>query len=56
LRSDNVVWHDDVFFGVEKAPRYTRDLPQVRIRILDRGHMVHETDFDEVPELVGYFL
>jgi pimeloyl-ACP methyl ester carboxylesterase len=46
----------DVFFSVEEAPCYKRDLPQAQIHILDGGYMVHETNFDEVLELVGNFL
>ena len=52
-----IIWgKHDVFFSVEEAPCYKRDLPQAQVHILEGGHMVHETNFDEVLELVGNFL
>ena len=52
-----VIWgKHDVFFNVEEATCYKRDLPQAQVHILDGGHMALETNFDQVSELVNNFL
>ena len=52
-----VIWgKHDVFFNVEEATCYKRDLPQAQVHILDGGHMALETNFDQVYELVNNFL
>lgn len=52
-----VIWGKyDVFFSVEEAYCYKRDLPGVQVYILDGGHMVLETNFDEVLTLINNFL
>ena len=52
-----IIWGKyDVFFGVEEAYCYKRDLPDARVYIVDGGHMALETNFDEILELVNNFL
>lgn len=52
-----VIWgRYDVFFGVEEAQCYKRDLPKAQVHILDGGHMALETNFNEVLELISNFL
>ena len=52
-----IIWgkHDE-FFCVNEASCYKRDLPNAHVHILDGGHMVLETNFDEVVELVDRFM
>lgn len=52
-----VIWgRHDVFFNVEEADCYKRDLPNAQVHILDGGHMALETNFDEVAELIENFM
>ena len=52
-----IVWGKyDVFFSVEEAGCYKRDLPNAQIHIINGGHMVLETNFDEMLKLVNDFL
>lgn len=52
-----VLWgRHDVFFGVEEAHCYKRDLPNAQLHILNGGHMALETNFDEVLALVSDFM
>jgi len=52
-----VIWGKyDVFFSPEEAPCYRRDLPDAQIHMIDGGHMVLETNFDEVLNLIRDFL
>lgn len=46
----------DAFFSVEEAPCYKRDMPNAHIHIIDGGHKVLETNFDEVLHLINNFL
>lgn len=47
-----VIWgRYDVFFGVEEAHCYKRDLRNAQIQIVNGGHTALETNFDEVLEL-----
>lgn len=52
-----VIWgKHDVYFNVAEADCYKRDLSNVEVHILDAGHMVLETNFDEVLELINKFM
>ncbi|MBO9634263.1 MAG: alpha/beta hydrolase [Chitinophagaceae bacterium] len=52
-----IIWGKlDVFFDVKEAYCYQRDLPNARLHILDGGHMLLETNFDEVLSLIERFL
>ncbi|HZY83045.1 MAG TPA: alpha/beta hydrolase [Cyclobacteriaceae bacterium] len=52
-----VIWgKHDAFFSVREATRYKDDLPDAQINIIDGGHMVLETNFDEVVALIKNFL
>ena len=52
-----VIWgKDDIFFDVGEAFCYQRDIPQAQVHILDGGHMVLETNFDEVTTLIFDFM
>jgi pimeloyl-ACP methyl ester carboxylesterase len=52
-----VIWgKHDVFFSIEEAHCYKRDLPGVQVHILDGGHWALETNFDEVLGLVNQFM
>lgn len=52
-----VIWgKHDIFFSVNEAPCYKRDLPDAEVHIIDGGHMALETNFDEVLRLTGDFL
>ena len=52
-----IIWgKHDVFFGVEEAYCYKRDLPDAQVHILDGGHKALETNFDEVVELISNFM
>ncbi len=52
-----VIWgRYDPFFSVEEAHCYKRDLPNASVHILEGAHMVLETNFDEVLNLIkGFF-
>lgn len=52
-----IIWGKyDVFFSIEEAYCYQRDLPAAQLYILDGGHMALETNFNEVRSLVQNFL
>lgn len=52
-----VIWGKyDVFFSLEEAMCYQRDLPHAEVHILDGGHMALETNFDEVLRIISDFL
>jgi pimeloyl-ACP methyl ester carboxylesterase len=52
-----IIWgKHDIYFSVEEAPCYKRDLPDAQIHVLDGGHKVLETNFDEVLNLIENFL
>lgn len=52
-----VMWGKyDVFFNVEEAYCYKRDLPDAQVHIIEGGHMLLETNFDEVLGLMNGFL
>jgi pimeloyl-ACP methyl ester carboxylesterase len=52
-----VIWGKyDVYFDVAEAACYKRDLSNTQVHILDGGHMVLETNFDEVLELIRNFI
>ncbi len=52
-----IIWGKyDVFFDVEEASCYKRDLPEAQIHILDGGHMALETNFIEVLNLIDNFM
>jgi pimeloyl-ACP methyl ester carboxylesterase len=52
-----VIWgKHDVFFGVAEAHCYRKDLPNATVHIIDGGHMVLETNFDEVVRVIEDFL
>jgi pimeloyl-ACP methyl ester carboxylesterase len=46
----------DIYFSVEEAPCYKRDLPDARVHVLEGGHKILETNFDEVLYLINDFL
>ena len=45
----------DAFFSLEEAWCYQRDLPESELHILEGGHMVLETNFQEAQELINKF-
>lgn len=48
-----IIWgKNDVFFNVEEALCYKRDLPGAHVHILEGAHMLLETNFDEVFGLI----
>ena len=52
-----IIWgRHDVFFEMEEAYCYKRDLPNAQINIIDGGHWALETNFDEVLNLIKNFL
>lgn len=52
-----IIWGKyDVFFSVEEAPCYKRDLPHAQIHIINGGHKALETNFDEVLQLIEDFM
>lgn len=52
-----IIWgKHDVFFSVAEALCYKRDLPVAYTHIIDGGHMVLETNFDEVLNLIYDFM
>lgn len=52
-----VMWGKyDPFFSVAEAPCYRRDLPGAQIHVIGGSHMVLETNFDEVLDLMNDFL
>jgi len=52
-----VIWGKyDVFFEVEEAYCYKRDLSNVQTHVIDGGHWALETNFDEALNLIDNFL
>ncbi len=52
-----IVWGKyDVFFSLEEAYCYQRDLPRAGFHILEAGHMALETNFPEVADLITRFM
>lgn len=52
-----IIWgKHDVFFSVDEAACYTRDLPDAQIHLIEGSHMVLETNFGEVLSLIRGFL
>ena len=52
-----VMWgRYDVFFDVAEADCYKQDLPNAEIHILEGGHMLLETNFEEVMNLIDEFM
>lgn len=52
-----IIWgRYDVYFNAKEAICYLRDLPDAKVHILEGGHMVLETNFDEVSALIEDFL
>jgi pimeloyl-ACP methyl ester carboxylesterase len=52
-----VIWGKyEIFFSVNEVPCYRRDLPQAQIHILDGGHDLLDTHFEEVHTLIREFV
>jgi pimeloyl-ACP methyl ester carboxylesterase len=52
-----VMWGKyEPYYNVKEAYCYKRDLPNAQIHILDGSHMLLETNFDEVVDLINNFL
>lgn len=52
-----VIWGKyDPYFSVDEAPCYKRDLPEAQIHILDGSHMLLESHFEEMYQLIAGFL
>lgn len=52
-----VMWGKyEVYYNVREAFCYQRDIPEAAIHILDGGHMLLETNFDEVVKLISDFM
>jgi pimeloyl-ACP methyl ester carboxylesterase len=52
-----VIWGKyDPYFSVAEAHCYKRDLPNAQVHIIEGSHMVLETNFDEVLNLIENFL
>ncbi len=52
-----VIWGKyDPYFSMNEAPCYKRDLPNAQIHIIDGSHMLLETNFDEVLDLIALFM
>lgn len=52
-----IIWGKyDAFFSVKEAPCYRRDLPGAQVHVMEGGHKVLETNFDEVLNLISNFL
>lgn len=51
-----IVWgRHEIFFTVQAAEAYKRDLPEAEVHILDAGHWALETHTPEVIDLVRDF-
>lgn len=51
-----IIWgKHEIYFNVEEAHCYKRDLPNAQVHILNGGHEVLETNFDEVLLLIQGF-
>jgi pimeloyl-ACP methyl ester carboxylesterase len=52
-----IIWGKyDVFFSVDEALCYKKDLPDAYVHIIEGAHMVLETNFEEVLNLINNFL
>jgi pimeloyl-ACP methyl ester carboxylesterase len=52
-----IIWgKHDAFFKVDEAVCYKRDLYDAQIYTVEGGHMLLETNFDEVLNLINTFL
>ena len=52
-----IIWGKyDPYYSVEEAHCYKRDLPNAHIHIIDGSHMVLESNFEEVVELISSFM
>lgn len=52
-----VIWGKyEIFFSVKEVPCYQRDLPEAQVHVLDGGHDVLDTHFDEVLTLISNFV
>ena len=52
-----ILWgRHDVFFSVEEAHCYKRDLNNAQVYVIDGAHMLLETNFEEVAHLITNFL
>ncbi len=52
-----IIWgRYDVFYDLQEAYCYQKDLPDANIHVLNGGHMALETNFEEVCELVDSFM
>lgn len=52
-----IIWgRYDVFYEVEEAYCYKRDLPNAQTHLIDGGHWALETNFDEVLKLIKDFM
>jgi pimeloyl-ACP methyl ester carboxylesterase len=52
-----IIWGKyDVFFSLEEAACYKRDLPGAHVHIIEGGHWALETNFDEVLHFIDNFL
>jgi pimeloyl-ACP methyl ester carboxylesterase len=52
-----IIWgKHDIFFRVDEAHCYKRELPDAQVSIINGGHKALETNFDEVLTLVEKFL
>lgn len=52
-----VLWgRHDVFYSIDEAYCYKRDLPDAQVHMLDGGHWALETNFDEVLRLMDSFM
>lgn len=52
-----IIWGKyDVYYDVDEAFCYKRDLPKAQIHILEGGHMALETNFTEVLHLIENFM
>lgn len=52
-----IIWGKyEPYYNVKEAYCYKRDLPNAQVHIIDGSHMVLETNFDEVSDLINNFL
>jgi pimeloyl-ACP methyl ester carboxylesterase len=52
-----IIWGKyEIFFSVEEVACYRRDLPEAQIHVLDGGHDLLDTHFDEVLTLIRNFI
>jgi len=52
-----IIWgKHDPYYSVQEAYCYKRDLPNARIHLVDGSHMVLESNFDEVVDIIRHFM